>query len=78
MPDWKPGDRVIVSLPDRSAPRTRGRAVAVVPVGGTVRAVDEPGQRPGVRVDLDEEINGVRSCYATHRELRPEVFPREH
>jgi hypothetical protein len=41
-------------------------------VHGTVRAVDLPGQPPGVKVDLDREINGVWDCYATHRELRPE------
>jgi hypothetical protein len=38
-----------------------------------VRAVDEPDLPPGVRVDLDREVNGVRDCYATHGELRPEV-----
>lgn len=73
---WKPGDRVIVRLPDRSLPRGRGGhggSVAVVPVHGTVRAVDEEGMPPGVRVDLDREISGVRDCYATRAELRPEV-----
>lgn len=67
MADWKPGDRVIVRLPDRSAYRKRD-----VDVHGTVREVDPPGSRPGVRVDLDREVNGVRDCYATHGELRPE------
>lgn len=65
---WQPGDRVIVRLPDRSAPYGRR-----VDVHGTVRAVDEPDLPPGVRVDLDREVNGVRDCYATHGELRPEV-----
>ena len=69
---WKPGDRVIVRLPDKSLRvGTSGRRQ--VDVHGTVREVDPPGLRPGVRVDLDREINGVRDCYATHRELRPEV-----
>lgn len=67
MADWKPGDRVIVRLPDRSAYMKRD-----VDVHGTVRAVDD-GSRPGVRVDLDREVNGVRDCYATHSELRAEV-----
>ena len=40
--------------------------------GGTVREVDT-GSSPGVRVDLDREVRGVRDCYATHRELRPEA-----
>lgn len=71
MPEsWKPGDRVTVRLPDSSVPR--GRGVAVVPVHGTVRAVDEAGLPPGVRVDLDREVNGVRDCYATHAELMAE------
>jgi hypothetical protein len=65
MPEpWKPGDRVIVSLPDKST--SYGRAVDI---HGTVRAVDDGG----VLVDLDREINGVRGCYATHGELRLEV-----
>jgi hypothetical protein len=69
---WKPGDRVIVRLPDRNL-RQGGKGFRQVDVHGTVRAVDLPGQPPGVKVDLDREINGVRDCYATHRELRPEV-----
>ena len=69
---WKPGDRVIVRLPDRML-RQGGAGFRVVDVRGTVREVDSPGLHPGVRVDLDREINGVRDCYATHRELRPEV-----
>ncbi len=69
---WKPGDRVIVRLPDKSLRRRRGGAIPDVDVHGTVRAVDD-GPRPGVRVDLDREINGVRDCCATHSELRPEV-----
>ena len=64
---WKPGDRVIVRLPRKSTP------VGDVDVHGTAREVDPPGLPPGVRVDLDEEVNGVRDCYATHSELRPEV-----
>ena len=64
---WQPGDRVIVRLPDKSLPYGRD-----ADIHGTVREVDT-GSRPGVRVDLDREVNGVRDCYATHRELRPEV-----
>ena len=69
---WQPGDRVIVRLPDRSLPRGQGGSIRLADVHGTVRAVDDGG-RPGVRVDLDREVNGVRGCYATHSELRPEV-----
>jgi hypothetical protein len=69
---WKPGDRVIVRLPDRNL-RQGGGGYRSVDVHGTVRAVDLPGLRPGVKVDLDREINGVQTCYATHRELRREV-----
>jgi hypothetical protein len=65
---WQPGDRVIVRLPDKSAPYGRD-----VDVHGTVREVDPPGLRPGVKVDLDREVNGVGDCYATHGELRAEV-----
>jgi hypothetical protein len=73
MPEpWKPGDRVIVRLPDKSLPAV-GRGSRQVDVHGTVRAIDLPGLPPGVKVDLDREINGVRDCYATHSELRPEV-----
>lgn len=36
---------------------------------GTVREVDPPGLFPGVRVDLDYLVNGVSTCYASHREL---------
>ena len=68
MPEpWKPGDRVIVRLPRKTTP------VGDIDVHGTVRAVDLPGLPPGVKVDLDEAVNGVRDCYATHSELRPEV-----
>lgn len=72
-PHWKPGDRVIVRLPDRSLRRNRGGAIRHADVPGTVREVDPPGQVPGVRVGLDREVNGVRDCYAAHGELRPEV-----
>lgn len=65
---WKPGDRVIVHLPDKSLRRGRGGAIPQVDIHGTARAVDDRG----VYVDLDRQVNGVRSCYATHRELRPE------
>jgi hypothetical protein len=65
---WKPGDRVIVRLPDKSV--TYGPRDIDVP--GTVREIDLPGLPPGVAVDLDFEINGARDCYATHRELRRE------
>ncbi len=70
---WKPGDRVIVRLPDKNLRGKWGGGFREVDVHGTVREVDLPGQPPGVKVDLDREINGVRDCYATHRELRPEV-----
>ena len=66
---WKPGDRVTVRLPDRSLPRGQGGSIRQADIHGTVRAVDDGG----VCVDLDREVNGVRDCYATHRELRPEV-----
>ena len=67
MSAWKPGDRVKVRLPDRSglAGRVRGNYW----FAGTVREVDT-GPRPGVRIDLDVPVNGVRDCYATHAELR--------
>ena len=63
---------MIVRLPDRAL-RVGSSGRRSVDVRGTVREVDPPGLRPGVRVDLDREINGVRDCYATHGELRPEV-----
>jgi len=66
---WHPGDRVIVRLPDRSLPRGQGLSIRQADVHGAVRAVDDGG----VHVDLDREVNGVRTCYATHRELRPEA-----
>ncbi len=63
---WEPGDRVLVELPDANgAQRGRWRSFA-----GTVREVNPPGLRPGVRIDLDVPVNGVRDCYATHAELR--------
>jgi hypothetical protein len=67
---WRPGDRVIARLP---AGQATGYGRRHADVHGTVRAVDEPGLPPGVRVDLDDEVNGVRDCYATHGELRPEA-----
>jgi hypothetical protein len=73
---WKPGDRVVVRLPDkRRQSGLRGGGSRDIDVSGTVRATDLPGQPPGVQVDLDEEVNGVRDCYATPAELRPEVPP---
>jgi hypothetical protein len=81
---WQPGDRVIVRLPDRSLARLRGGAVREADVHGTVRTVDggvdalaDASVGSGVHVDLDREVNGRRNCYATHRELRPEV-PGDH
>jgi hypothetical protein len=73
MPEhsWQPGDRVIVNLPDKSLSGKWGGGFREVDVHGTVREVDLTGQPPGVKVDLDREINGVRDCYATHAELRP-------
>lgn len=63
------GDRVCVDLPDRSARRHQGRHVAVVPVFGTVAAVDLPGLPRGVQVALDRTVNGVDTCYATYAEV---------
>lgn len=64
------GDRVSVYLPDRSAPgKGRGRRVAIVPVSGTVTAVDLPGLPRGVQVALDRTVNGGDTCYATHAEV---------
>jgi hypothetical protein len=68
VPEWKPGDRVEVELPDRNG--IAGRRGRSVWFAGTVRGVDEPGLPPGVRVDLDEMVNGAGDCYATHAELR--------
>ncbi len=69
---WQVGDRVIVRLPDRSLERGRGGSIRQADVHGTVCGIDD-GSRPGVRVTLDREVNGIRDCYATHRELRPEA-----
>lgn len=67
---WRPGDRVLVQLPDHDGIREyRGRMQWF---SGIVRAVDPPGRRPGVIVDLDQQVNGVSDCYATHAELRRE------
>jgi hypothetical protein len=72
-PNWQPGDRVIVRLPDKQrGSGIRGGVSRDVDVHGTVREVDLPGQPRGVKVDLDREVNGVRDCYATRGELRPE------
>lgn len=68
-PQWKPGDRVLVRLPDRNGLRGRHGSHNWFP--GTVRDIDT-GSRPGVRVDLDFPVNGVSDCYATHGELRRE------
>jgi hypothetical protein len=59
----KPGDRVLVELHHRSERRSYWCA-------GTVRETDPPGQRPGVIIDLDENVNGAAYCFATHEELR--------
>ena len=67
--NWQPGDRVQVLLPDRLG--LLGRRGSRAWFRGTVRAVDEPGALPGVRVDLDMPVSGVQDCYASHKELRP-------
>ena len=67
MADWTPGDRVKLLLPDRNLRVGLGHPERWV--SGTVREVDPPGLRPGVRVDLDSPLNGVSDCYATHSEL---------
>lgn len=67
MADWTPGDRVKLLLSDRSLIGGRGSRKRWV--CGTVREVDPPGLRPGVRVDLDSPLNGASNCYATHSEL---------
>lgn len=67
---WHQGDRVMVCLPDKGGVNGRKRSRdAWFP--GTVRETDPPGIRPGVLVDLDYPVNGVRDCFATHDELRP-------
>lgn len=63
-PTWKPGDRVSLMLPNNDLPWRRE-----VRCPGTVRSADEGG----VHVTLDLEINGLRECYATHRELSAET-----
>jgi hypothetical protein len=63
--NWKSGDRVLVCLP----PGRPGKLLSNSWFAGTVREVDPPGLRPGVRVDLDYPVNGVSDCYATHSEL---------
>jgi hypothetical protein len=65
---WAEGDRVQVCLPDRDG--MQGRPGSWSWFSGTVRETDPPGSRPGVVVDLDRPVNGVRSCFATHAELR--------
>jgi hypothetical protein len=67
---WTPGDRVQVRLPDKNG--IKGRRNSRNWFSGTVRAVDPPGALPGVIVDLDHPVSGVRDCYATHAELRRE------
>lgn len=67
MNDWKIGDRVIVRLPDNHGDYgVRGRAKDFP---GTVVGVNNH-DHPGVSVHLDQRVNGVRDCYATHGELR--------
>jgi hypothetical protein len=61
---WKPGDRVVVTLPDKLG--DYGRKGRDVDIHGTVRAVDARG----VTVDLDTPINGIWDCHALHAELR--------
>lgn len=71
MPDrrWEVGDRVV--WPHREGV---GRARRVLHrSAGTVVEVDAPGVPPGARVQFDHPVNGVMTCYATHRELEPEA-----
>lgn len=37
---------------------------------GTVMGIDTLPGLPGVRVELDQQVNGARDCYATHAEIR--------
>ncbi len=61
---WQAGDRVLIGPSGAGTPRHPNRWIA-----GTVRQVDVC-KRPGLVVDLDERVNGVRDCYATHSKLR--------
>jgi len=74
MTVWKPGDRVIVRLPSKTPVRHGGPYH--MDVHGTVRDIDS-GSRSGVLVDLDEIVNGLQDCYATHGELVPEATTQE-
>jgi hypothetical protein len=65
--NWAPGDRVLVELPDLDGVLGYRGRMHWFP--GTVRDVDS-GPRPGVRVDLDDPLNGLSDCYASHAELR--------
>lgn len=59
------GDRVALDLPDNLG--SYGRVGRTIEVHGTVREIDARG----VYVDLDQQLNGVTTCYATTWELRP-------
>jgi hypothetical protein len=63
---WAPGDRVEVHLPYTAPGRIRHQWRWFP---GTVRGVNT-APHPGVHVDLDQLVNGVTYCYATHGELR--------
>lgn len=63
MPRWHLADHVQVYLPNH---RTRHWQWC----HGVVIAINVPGLHRGVRVRLDEAVNGVDTCYATHDELR--------
>jgi hypothetical protein len=65
--NWRVGDRCIVALPNRHAVLRAG----LVDVLAEVTGVDD-GPRPGVSVRFIEPrtLNGLSTCYATHRELR--------
>ena len=40
---------------------------------GKVEAIDPPGLPAGVKVRLDEAVNGTTGCYATHSEIVAET-----
>lgn len=68
MATWKPRDRVRVQLPDKDGHYGYRGRMEWFP--GTVREVDPLDSRPGVTVDLDFPVSGVRDCFATHTELK--------